>query len=103
MSASAVAAATDAAQTSQRGQPDTAPVAEDTHDLIITHNFLAGWFVRHALDAPEHRWLGLNHGNCALTVILYRPDRPPALLSFNDVGHLPAELRFTGVPSALHI
>jgi len=49
---------------------------EDRHELIVTHNFLIGWFVRHALAAPDWRWLGLNQGNCALTVILYRPDRP---------------------------
>ena len=24
---------------------------EDRHELLITHNFVIGWFVRHALDA----------------------------------------------------
>jgi serine/threonine-protein phosphatase PGAM5 len=81
----------------------TAPVAVDTHELIITHNFLAGWLVRHALDAPDQRWLGLNHGNCALSVIRYRPDRPPTLVTFNDLSHLPPAIRWTGVPPELHI
>jgi probable phosphoglycerate mutase len=59
--------------------------------------------VRDALDAPDARWLGLNAANCALTVIQYRPGVPPALISFNDTGHLPPDLRWTGFPPDLHI
>ena len=56
--------------------------------------------MRHALDAPPSRWLGLNSGNAALTVIEYRPALPPALVVFNDMGHLPADLRWTGFREA---
>ncbi|MEV5443803.1 histidine phosphatase family protein [Streptomyces sp. NPDC052644] len=76
---------------------------EPRHELVVTHNFLAGWLVRAALDAPKWRWLGINHANAALTVIRYSPDRPPAVLFFNDTGHLPAELRWTGLPQELHV
>jgi serine/threonine-protein phosphatase PGAM5 len=75
----------------------------DTHELIITHNFVIGWFVRHALDAPDWRWFGLNQANGALAIILYRPNRPPSLLSFNEMGHLPMPLRWTGFPLELRI
>ena len=51
--------------------PGESPAA-DAHELIVTHNFLIGWFIRHALDAPDWRWIGLNQQNCALTVILYQ-------------------------------
>jgi probable phosphoglycerate mutase len=71
--------------------------------LVVTHNFLVAWLVRHALDAPPGRWLGLNQQNAALTVIRYRPQRPPALLVHNDAGHLPPELRWTGLPAELHV
>jgi broad specificity phosphatase PhoE len=67
--------------------------AEDRHELLITHNFVIGWFVRHALDAPAWRWMGLNQFNCALTIIQIRSDLPPMLITFNDLGHLPIELR----------
>ncbi|WP_436529371.1 histidine phosphatase family protein [Actinoplanes sp. HUAS TT8] len=60
----------------------------DRHELLITHNFVIGWFVRHVLDAPEWRWLGLNQANCGITVVQWDSERPPALVSFNDVGHL---------------
>ncbi|MFI8101073.1 histidine phosphatase family protein [Streptomyces sp. NPDC086023] len=83
----------------------TGPVAgtEPRHELLVTHNFLVGWLVRAALDAPQWRWLGINHANAALTVIRYAPGRPPAVLLFNDTGHLPAELRWTGFPPELHV
>ncbi|MFB7667769.1 histidine phosphatase family protein [Kitasatospora sp. NPDC056138] len=83
----------------------TGPVVGDEprHELVITHNFLVGWLVRAALDAPKWRWLGINHANAALTVIRYAPGRPPAVLLFNDTGHLPAELRWTGFPQELHV
>ncbi|WP_329538103.1 histidine phosphatase family protein (plasmid) [Streptomyces sp. NBC_01450] len=83
----------------------TGPVVGDEprHELVVTHNFLVGWLVRAALDAPKWRWLGINHANAALTVIRYAPDRPPAVLLFNDTGHLPTELRWTGFPPELHV
>jgi serine/threonine-protein phosphatase PGAM5 len=73
----------------------------DTHELVVTHNFLIGWLVSQALGAPPWRWMGLNQMNCALTVLAYLPGFPAALISFNDAGHLPPELRWTGFPAAV--
>lgn len=70
----------------------------DSYELVVTHNFLIGWLVSQALSAPSWRWLGLNQMNCALTVIACQPGLPPALLTFNDAGHLPPELRWSGIP-----
>ncbi|HEY3956413.1 MAG TPA: histidine phosphatase family protein [Streptosporangiaceae bacterium] len=72
----------------------------DTHELIVTHNFLIGWLVSQALAAPPWRWLGLNQMNAALTVIAYQPGLPPSLITFNDAGHLPPALRWTGFASS---
>jgi serine/threonine-protein phosphatase PGAM5 len=73
----------------------------DEHELLVTHNFLIGWFVRDVLGAPDWRWLGLNQQNAALTVIMYRPEMPAALVSFNDASHLTRPLRWTGFPPAI--
>ncbi|WP_405791804.1 histidine phosphatase family protein [Streptomyces sp. NBC_01506] len=83
----------------------TGPVAGDEprHELVVTHNFLIGWLVRDALDAPPWRWMGLNHCNAALTVIRYPPDRPSSVLLYNDMAHLPAELRWTGFPDEARV
>jgi probable phosphoglycerate mutase len=79
----------------------TQPGPDDSRELIITHNFLIGWFVRDALGAPDWRWLGLNQCNAALSVIRYQSGLPPGLVSFNDMDHLPAPLRWTGFPAQL--
>jgi broad specificity phosphatase PhoE len=81
----------------------TGPVSGDQprHELVVTHNFLIAWLVRDAMDAPAWRWMGLNHGNAALTVIRYAPDRAASVLFCNDMGHLPPELRWTGFPPEL--
>jgi serine/threonine-protein phosphatase PGAM5 len=79
------------------------PAERETHELVITHSFLIGWFVRDALGAPPERWMGLNTGNAVLTVIRYSDDRPPALMLHNDMAHLPAELRWTGFPPHLRV
>ncbi|MCK2217056.1 histidine phosphatase family protein [Actinomadura sp. ATCC 31491] len=75
--------------------------AADTHEVLITHAYPIAWLVRHALDAPPSRWLGLNSANAALTVIHYRAGLPPTLVMFNDMSHLPAELRWTGFPAGV--
>jgi len=73
------------------------PARGDRHDLLVTHNFVIGWFVRQVFDAPSWRWLGLNQANCGLTIIRVRSAKPPVLVVHNDLGHLPVELR-TGLP-----
>jgi serine/threonine-protein phosphatase PGAM5 len=59
------------------------------------------YLVRHGEAAPHDGPLGLNQMNCALSVIAYRAGLPPSLISFNDAGHLPPELRWNGFPAAV--
>jgi probable phosphoglycerate mutase len=40
----------------------------------------------------------LNSANAALTVIAHRPGQPPGVVMYNDMSHLPGELRWTGFP-----
>lgn len=76
-----------------------APARDDRHDLLITHNFVIAWFVREVFGAAAWRWLGINQANCGLTIIRVRTAKPPVLLTHNDLGHLPPELR-TGLPES---
>lgn len=80
----------------------TRPTGADTHEVLVTHSYPIAWLVRHALDAPPARWLGLNPGNASLTVIEYRPGTAPTLVLYNDMGHLPPELRWTGFGGGPH-
>ena len=70
-----------------------APARGDRHDLLVTHNFVIGWFVREVLDGPDWRWLGINQAKCGLTIIRVRSAKPPVLVTHNDLGHLPVDLR----------
>jgi probable phosphoglycerate mutase len=73
------------------------PSIEDRHSLLITHNFVIGWFVREVFEAPTWKWMGTNQANCGLTIIRVRSVKSPELVTHNDLGHLPVELR-TGLP-----
>jgi broad specificity phosphatase PhoE len=75
------------------------PARDERHDLLITHNFVIAWFVREVFDAPAWRWMGVNQANCGLTIIRVRSAKPPVLVTHNDLGHLPPELR-TGLPES---
>jgi probable phosphoglycerate mutase len=77
------------------------PAETETHEVLVTHAYQVAWLVRHALDAPPARWLGLNCGNTALTAIDHHDGVPPAVLLFNDMGHLPPDLRWTGFGAAI--
>jgi probable phosphoglycerate mutase len=73
------------------------PSRDDRHDLLITHNFVIAWFVRETFGAAAWRWMGVNQANCGLTIIRVRSSKPSVLITHNDLGHLPVELR-TGLP-----
>ncbi|MFF2275206.1 histidine phosphatase family protein [Agromyces sp. NPDC058126] len=75
---------------------------EDRHELLITHNFVIGWLVREALGAPDWRWVSINQANCGLTVLTQKSGRPWNLVTHNDLGHLPPELR-SGMPEPFAI
>lgn len=74
----------------------------DVHEVLITHNFVISWFVREVLGAPDWRWMTLNQAHCGLSVIVQKQGRPWTLMSHNDLGHLPMELR-TGLPDAITV
>ena len=74
---------------------------DDAHEVLITHAYPIAWLIRHALDAPAVRWLGLSSANAALTVIENRPALPPSITMFNDMSHLRPDLHWTGFPKTL--
>jgi probable phosphoglycerate mutase len=77
--------------------PTADPDGETRHELVVSHGNLINWLVCQALDAPPWSWLRMLDYHCALTVLLFMPDRTK-LVSYNDMGHLPPELRGTEYP-----
>ncbi|MCW4459173.1 histidine phosphatase family protein [Microbacterium sp. MPKO10] len=78
----------------------TPEAGADTHEVLITHDYPIAWLLCHALDAPPGRWFGISSANTALTVLQFRPAHPPTVVMFNDMSHLPDDLRWTGFPLA---
>lgn len=61
----------------------------DRHTLLVTHNFVIGYLVAHALELPQWRWLTLGTAHSALTVLRLRSTRPNELSLFGDCSHVP--------------
>lgn len=78
------------------------PSRRGARELLVTHGNLVNWFVSQALDAPPWAWTRMLDYNCGLTVILYLSDRTK-VVTYNDVGHLPPELRGTSYPPEARI
>lgn len=83
--------------------PSPEPAApRATHEVLVTHAYPIAWLVRDALGASPSRWLALtSSANTALTVIEYSDGLPPAIVMFNDMSHLPKDLRWTGFPAGV--
>ncbi|MFY1690868.1 histidine phosphatase family protein [Plantactinospora sp. WMMB782] len=73
------------------------PGRPDSYEVLVTHAYPIAWLVRDALQAPPIRWLSLDSANTGLTMIEYRTGLAPTLVMFNDMSHLPTDLRWTGV------
>ena len=65
----------------------------DRHDIIVCHGNVIRYFVTKVLGVDTMSWLGMSIGNCSLTVVSIRSDGAMKLLSFNDMGHIPANLQ----------
>lgn len=61
---------------------------EDRCELLVTHNFVIGWFVSQVLQTPLWRWIGLDSSNCGLTIVRWESGQAPRVVTFNDTGHL---------------
>jgi serine/threonine-protein phosphatase PGAM5 len=66
----------------------TAIGGSDRTVVVVTHNFVIGWFVRRTLEAPWWRWIGLNQANGAITTLTRLDGHEPRLVRFNDAGIL---------------
>jgi len=59
----------------RRGPAATSKAPSDTHEVLVTHSYPIAWLLRHAMDAPPVRWLGLDSANAALTLIEHPSSR----------------------------
>jgi len=69
------------------------PDNQDRNDIIICHGNVIRYLVTKVLKVDTMSWLQMTTGNCGLTVVQIKPDGSMKLVSFNDMGHIPPNLR----------
>ncbi len=69
------------------------PDEEDRNDIIVCHGNVIRYFVTKVLKVETMSWLQMTTGNCGLTAVRIKPDGSMKLVSFNDMGHIPPNLR----------
>ncbi len=70
-----------------------APYDQVEHDVIVSHGNLLGYFLARVLQLPAESWMNLDMSNCAISEVQVNTDADMRLLSFNDTGHLPYNVR----------
>lgn len=71
-----------------------APAADaDQVDLLVCHGNVIRFFVTQALEVSVDTWMKMGIYNCGITCIFIQPSGSISLLSHNEAGHLPLDLR----------
>lgn len=66
---------------------------DDKVEVIVSHGNLIRYLVLRAMQVSPALWGNLDICNCSLTEIVIEPDGRMVLVSFNDTGHLPGNMR----------
>jgi serine/threonine-protein phosphatase PGAM5 len=65
----------------------------DKKEIIVSHANLIRFLICRALHAQPDTWFNMYIDNCGISKIRIEPDDRMRLVSYNDVGHLPPQLR----------
>ncbi len=65
----------------------------ERHEIIICHGNILRFFVMRALQAAPEAWVNTDIYNCGISEVVVRGDGERMLISHNDHGHLPLEMR----------
>ena len=65
----------------------------DRHDLLVCHGNIILYFMLRALGAPVGLWVNAGTYHCGVGEVWVRADGRTSLVTHNDCGHLPPELR----------
>lgn len=66
---------------------------EDAYDLLVCHGNVIRYFVARVLKMDGDGWSHMLINNCGISRVLIDHDGQMYLISHNDIGHLPEELR----------
>jgi len=66
---------------------------KEGRDLLVCHGNVIRYLVCAALGVDTEAWLEMRIANTGITEIEIKPDGDTRVVTFNDVGHLPPEMR----------
>lgn len=76
----------------------------DKHEILIAHGNLIRYLVCRAMDVDATAWSALTSFNCGVTRILVESNGLCSVISYNEMGHMPAELftdnLYSGFPTS---
>lgn len=70
-----------------------APRGKDRNEIIVCHGNIMRYFVMRALMVPPEGWQNTDIYNCGISEIVIHSDGRIMLMSHNDNGHLPDEMK----------
>ncbi len=68
------------------------PTHESSSLLIFTHGNLIRYLVAETLGLPYETWMRISICHASISEIRIYPGNMPALMSFNETGHLPPDM-----------
>jgi broad specificity phosphatase PhoE len=71
----------------------------DKNEIIVSHGNLIRHLASRVMAGSPDGWFRMKTFNCGITEIAIDSDGRMWLVSYNDVGHLPAEIITAGMPS----
>jgi probable phosphoglycerate mutase len=71
----------------------------DKSEIIVSHGNLIRHLASRVVASSPDSWFRMKTFNCGITEIAIDADGGKWLVSYNDVGHLPAEIITEGIPS----
>ena len=66
---------------------------KDKHEILVCHGTIIRYFVCRVLQLQPDAWVDMDMSNCGMSVVQINSNGRMALVSHNDVGHLPRRLR----------
>jgi len=66
---------------------------QDEHVVVVCHGNLIRYYVCRVLDVPVETWANMETCNCGISRCTIESDGRKMLISMNDVGHLPLDMR----------
>lgn len=69
------------------------PGEDDCQEIVVAHGNLISYLVSQAIGAPASSWLRTDMHHCAISEVAMGSRRGLVLVSHNETGHLPPELR----------